>query len=126
MSYVTPTDFARKMIDAGEAKVFMSTKDTLIRAYMAGAILALAAAFAVTVTVNTGDPLIGALLFLIWRMWNQFHERSIEPRTRRAGRVIEHIDARADAAQAEVVANTRKAAGRMRNWVDSWRGPRSR
>ncbi|MDP5306921.1 formate/nitrite transporter family protein [Paracoccus spongiarum] len=63
MSYVNPTDFAKKMIDAGEAKVFMSTKDTLIRAYMAGAILALAAAFAVTVTVNTGNPLIGALLF---------------------------------------------------------------
>ena len=69
---------------------------------------------------------MGALLLLLWRMWNQFHERSIEPRTRRAGRVIEHIDARADAAQAEVVANTRKAAGRMRNWVDSWRGPRTR
>ncbi|WP_295045024.1 formate/nitrite transporter family protein [uncultured Paracoccus sp.] len=63
MSYVTPSDFAKKMIDAGEAKVFMSTKDTLIRAYMAGAILALAAAFAVTVTVNTGEPLLGALLF---------------------------------------------------------------
>lgn len=63
MSYVTPEDFAKKMIDAGEAKVFMSTKDTMIRAYMAGAILALAAAFAVTVTVNTGNPLIGALLF---------------------------------------------------------------
>ncbi|WP_419799912.1 formate/nitrite transporter family protein [Terasakiella sp.] len=41
----------------------MSTKDTLIRAYMAGAILALAAAFAVTVAVNTGQFLIGALLF---------------------------------------------------------------
>ena len=63
MSYVSPADFARKMVDAGEAKVFMSTRDTLIRAYMAGAILALAAAFAVTVTVNTGNPLIGALLF---------------------------------------------------------------
>lgn len=63
MSYVSPPDFAGKMIDAGEAKVFMSTKDTLIRAYMAGAILALAAAFAVTVSVNTGNPLIGALLF---------------------------------------------------------------
>lgn len=63
MSYINPPDFAKKMIDAGEAKVFMSTKDTLIRAYMAGAILALAAAFAVTVTVNTGNPLIGALLF---------------------------------------------------------------
>ena len=63
MSYVTPSDFAKKMVDAGEAKVFMSTKDTLIRAFMAGAILALAAAFAVTVTVNTGNALIGALLF---------------------------------------------------------------
>ncbi|MEZ5686381.1 MAG: formate/nitrite transporter family protein [Paracoccaceae bacterium] len=63
MSYVQPAEFAAKMIDAGESKVFMSTKDTLIRAYMAGAILALAAAFAVTITVNTGNPLVGALLF---------------------------------------------------------------
>ena len=63
MSYVKPSEFAAQMIDAGEAKVFMSTKDTLIRAYMAGAILALAAAFAVTVAVNTGSFLVGALLF---------------------------------------------------------------
>jgi formate/nitrite transporter len=51
------------MVDAGESKLLMSTKDTLIRAFMAGAILALAAAFAVTVTTQTGNPLIGALLF---------------------------------------------------------------
>lgn len=51
------------MIDAGEAKIFMSTRDTLIRAFMAGAILALAAAFAVTVTVQTGNALVGAILF---------------------------------------------------------------
>ncbi len=63
MSYVSPQEFATKMIETGESKVFMSTKDTLIRAYMAGAILALSAAFAITVTVNTGNPLIGALLF---------------------------------------------------------------
>ena len=63
MAYVTPTEFVTKMIDAGEAKIFMSTRDTLIRAYMAGAILALAAAFAVTVTVQTGQPLLGAILF---------------------------------------------------------------
>lgn len=63
MSYIQPAEFASKMVDAGEAKVFMSTKDTLIRAYMAGAILALAAAFAVTVAVNTGQFLVGALLF---------------------------------------------------------------
>jgi len=63
MSYIAPSEFAIKMVDAGESKIFMSTKDTLIRAYMAGAILALAAAFAVTIAVNTGNFLIGALLF---------------------------------------------------------------
>ncbi len=63
MAYVQPAEFAAKMVEAGESKIFMSTKDTLIRAYMAGAILALAAAFAVTITVNTGEPLLGALLF---------------------------------------------------------------
>ena len=41
----------------------MSTRDTLVRAYMAGAILALAAWFAITINVNTGQPLVGALLF---------------------------------------------------------------
>ncbi|WP_406689756.1 formate/nitrite transporter family protein [Saccharopolyspora sp. ID03-671] len=63
MSYVSPPEFVGKMIDAGESKIHMSTRDTVIRAYMAGAILALAAAFAVSVTVETGAPLIGALLF---------------------------------------------------------------
>jgi len=63
MAYLAPTEFVTKMIDAGESKIFMSTRDTLIRAYMAGAILALAAAFAVTVNVQTGQPLVGAMLF---------------------------------------------------------------
>ena len=63
MAYLAPSEFVTKMIDAGESKIFMSTRDTLIRAYMAGAILALAAAFAITVTVQTGQPLLGAVLF---------------------------------------------------------------
>src|SRR5437762_10063702 len=63
MSYVIPSEFVTKMIDSGESKVFMSTKDTLIRAYMAGAILALAAAFAVTINVQTGQALLGGVLF---------------------------------------------------------------
>ncbi|MDE2363500.1 MAG: formate/nitrite transporter family protein [Hyphomicrobiales bacterium] len=63
MAYLAPTEFVTKMIDAGESKIFMSTRDTVIRAYMAGAILALAAWFAVTINVNTGVPLIGAVLF---------------------------------------------------------------
>lgn len=63
MAYLAPSEFATKMVDAGESKIFMSTRDTLIRAYMAGAILALAAAFAISITVQTGNPLIGAILF---------------------------------------------------------------
>lgn len=63
MAYLAPAEFVTKMVDAGESKLLMSTRDTLIRAYMAGAILALAAAFAVTVSVNSANPLIGALLF---------------------------------------------------------------
>jgi formate/nitrite transporter len=63
MSYLTPSEFVTKMVDAGESKVFMSTRDTVIRAYMAGAILALAAWFAITINVQTGQPLVGAILF---------------------------------------------------------------
>ncbi|WP_427968302.1 formate/nitrite transporter family protein [Altererythrobacter sp.] len=63
MSYLAPSEFVTKLVDAGESKIFMSTKDTLIRAYMAGATLALAAAFAVTINVQTGQPLAGAVLF---------------------------------------------------------------
>ncbi|TMV79002.1 formate/nitrite transporter family protein [Thioclava sp. BHET1] len=63
MAYLAPAEFVTKMVDAGRAKVMMSTRDTVIRAYMAGAILALAAAFAVTINVQTGQPLAGAVLF---------------------------------------------------------------
>ena len=63
MSYLVPSEFVTKMVDAGESKIFMSLRDTVIRAYMAGAILALAAVFAVSVTVQTGSPIFGAILF---------------------------------------------------------------
>jgi len=63
MAYLAPSEFVTKMVDAGESKILMSTRDTLIRAFMAGATLALAAAFAVTINVQTGQPLAGAVLF---------------------------------------------------------------
>ena len=63
MAYLVPSEFVVKMVDAGESKIFMSTRDTLVRAYMAGAILALSAWFAVTINVSTGQPIIGAILF---------------------------------------------------------------
>ncbi|WP_150305672.1 formate/nitrite transporter family protein [Pseudomonas saliphila] len=63
MSYLVPAEFVTKMVDAGESKIFMATRDVLIRAFMAGAILALAAVFAVTISVQTGYPIVGAILF---------------------------------------------------------------
>ncbi|MGH1441289.1 MAG: formate/nitrite transporter family protein [Cellvibrionaceae bacterium] len=63
MAYIEPSEFVTKMVDSGESKLFMSTKDTFVRAYMAGAILALAAFFAITVISKTGNPLVGAILF---------------------------------------------------------------
>jgi formate/nitrite transporter len=63
MSYLVPSEFVTKMVDAGESKIYMSTRDTVIRAYMAGAILALAAVFAVTINQATHQPLVGAILF---------------------------------------------------------------
>ena len=63
MSYLAPVEFVTKMVDAGESKIFMSTKDTLIRAYMAGAILALAAWMAVTINSQLGIPVVAAAFF---------------------------------------------------------------
>ncbi len=63
MSYLVPAEFVKKMVDAGESKVLMSTRDTLLRAFMGGALLALGAVFAVTVSQQTGHPIIGAILF---------------------------------------------------------------
>lgn len=63
MSYLLPSEFVTKMVDSGESKIYMSTRDTLIRAFMAGAILALAAVFAVSVAVATGSHLLGSVLF---------------------------------------------------------------
>ncbi|MEV8135014.1 formate/nitrite transporter family protein [Microbacterium aurantiacum] len=63
MSYVKPADLIGTVIDAGASKVMYSTQDTMVRSIMGGALLSLAAAFAVTVATTTGIPLLGAVLF---------------------------------------------------------------
>ena len=63
MTYVKPPELAVALIDAGGAKIHMSTRDTLVRAFMAGALLTLAASFAVKMTVDTGSAVVGAILF---------------------------------------------------------------
>lgn len=65
MTYVKPPELAVALIDAGASKIRMSVQDTLVRAYMAGALLSLAAAFAVKMAVDTGAPIVGSLLFPI-------------------------------------------------------------
>ncbi len=37
MAYLAPSEFVTKMVDAEESKIYMATRDLLIRAYMAGA-----------------------------------------------------------------------------------------
>jgi len=63
MDYIEPRKLSQLMVDAGEDKMHYSVKDTLIRAFMAGAILALAAIFAIIVAMKSGSPILGAALF---------------------------------------------------------------
>ena len=63
MSYVQPADLVDRLTAAGASKVSYPAGVTVLRASMADAILTLGAAFSVTVSTQTGEPLLGALLF---------------------------------------------------------------
>jgi len=67
MDYLQPKEFAAKMVDAGEEKIFMSTKDTLLRGFGAGALLTLAAFMALNIIAlvgpKNGGLLPGAIIF---------------------------------------------------------------
>jgi formate transporter len=63
MDYVKPADVAAAMINAGRNKLALSPVDLIIRGGLAGAILAAATSLAITGAVQTGQPLVGALVF---------------------------------------------------------------
>jgi formate/nitrite transporter len=63
MDYCNPAAVVTALIEAGKRKAALSVADILIRGALAGAILAVAAELAVTATVQTGIPLVGALIF---------------------------------------------------------------
>jgi formate/nitrite transporter len=63
MDYVKPADLAAAMVDTGRRKLALSPADLLIRGALAGGILAAATSLALTATVQTGQPLVGALVF---------------------------------------------------------------
>ena len=63
MDYVKPVDVAAAMINVGRTKLALAPTDLVIRGALAGAILAAATSLAITATVQTGQPLVGALVF---------------------------------------------------------------
>jgi len=63
MDYVKPKDVALAMVAAGEAKGALGARDLLIRGFLSGAILGFATALAQAATVQTGLPIVGALIF---------------------------------------------------------------
>src|SRR5215831_3390845 len=63
MDYVKPADVAAAMVDTGRRKLGLSPTDLLIRGALAGSILAAATSLALTGAVQTGQPLVGALIF---------------------------------------------------------------
>ncbi len=63
MDYVKPADVAAAMVETGRRKLGLSAADLLIRGGLAGAILGAATSLALTGAVQTGQPLVGALIF---------------------------------------------------------------
>ena len=63
MDYVKPIDVASAMVNAGRTKLALPATDLIIRGGLAGGILAAATSLAITGMVQTGQPLVGALVF---------------------------------------------------------------
>ena len=63
MDYVKPADVASAMVETGRRKLLLSPVDLVIRGALAGSILAAATSLAITGAVQTGQPLVGALIF---------------------------------------------------------------
>jgi formate/nitrite transporter len=63
MDYVKPADVVTAMINAGSAKIALSPTDLMIRGALSGAILGIATSLAFTGALQTGQPLVGAIIF---------------------------------------------------------------
>jgi formate/nitrite transporter len=63
MDYVKPQDVAISMLNAGASKLALAPRDLLIRGALSGAILGVATTLAVTGTVTTTQPIVGAVIF---------------------------------------------------------------
>ena len=63
MAYLNPAEFVTKMVDSGESKLLMSTRDTLIRFVHGGRHSGAGRRLCLSPSPSTRQPLIGAMLF---------------------------------------------------------------
>jgi formate/nitrite transporter len=63
MSYVKPPEIAKTMVAAGTMKCGLPPKTLVLRGMLAGAYLGVATSMAVTAAVQTGLPIVGAIIF---------------------------------------------------------------
>jgi formate/nitrite transporter len=63
MDYLKPAEVVTAMVEAGARKAALPASDVLVRGALSGAILGIATHLAITAAVQTGVPLIGALIF---------------------------------------------------------------
>lgn len=60
---------------------------------------------------------LAGMFFLLWRMWAQFRERTIDPALETAGDAWGKVDGAADA----TAEKARGLWGRFKAWLDTWR-----
>jgi formate transporter len=63
MDYIKPAEIVKNMVAVGNMKAGLSIKDLLIRGFLSGALLGFATSLALTATLQTNTPLVGALVF---------------------------------------------------------------
>jgi len=63
MDYVAPSKVVATMIDAGALKAAASLRDLAIRGFLSGALLGFATSLAITTSIQTNLPVLGAVIF---------------------------------------------------------------
>jgi formate/nitrite transporter len=65
VDYIKPADALSNLIEVGGSKGRLAPKHMLVRGFLSGALLAISTTLAITATMQTGVPLVGALVFPI-------------------------------------------------------------
>ena len=63
MDSLKPADIVANMVQAGIAKAALGPFDLLVRGALSGALLGFATSLAIGATTQTGQPIVGALIF---------------------------------------------------------------